>query len=814
MQVTVTFTVNGENTKTGDKIAIRLIVEFTNSFTSSCDIDFDVLSVDKFEFSVSNTTAIDIKLDLAYSDKENEADLDALKTLLEDYKVTIAEEKDMPFDKDSLASTTFDKLKLEKAFPLGSSGLFLKLTITPFIDYKLVGQMSIHTYFAVTNTFTTSYVKGDFNFYHNCETDKQISVYALVYIRIDLGVSLEVKLYVVGLEKYVNVAVEVAAGPYVEASGVLKYNYDNGTETMDLAGYFEWGYFYDVKISATLLKTFAIDPDRVDKPLGSIGTYYLYFEFKEETEELTVEEYTIEIYESIDHSLYAYDLRELGILDGHVEGADMYEYVLEENGYVYINRYNQLKIIQCPKNPITIKLYVTIGNMAKKTVYITLDVKQHDVVVMDTEDGTVNANKPYAMIGEKVSFVFEPDMDKMLANSEYLIVQGWIVNGEFVDYPYAAASFEMEKGGLYVEVVTERLTNVKFVRTPADLDNVRNDLSATYVQIADINMSGRAFTPIGSLPSASFTGRYYGNGYTVRNLTIGTSNAIISDYAPPYDQSNETVALLGMFASLDNAIIHSLSIENANVFYSGSPSNHDNKTVVYASVISAISKDTRFYNCSVTDSKINVNHERSSSWKRIIAVNSIGAVSAFSYSSVYVDNCLVSDMQITSNAYGSDGVVGSIWGSIISDWHHTGGIIGTTEGFVEITTSYVSMDVTTDKNQNYNIGTLVGLIDKYDSYPVRLYNAISDVQVNGELWFYIAIFQTPETDEQKENYNDIMTNPERIRGFVLLRDGSAYEGDGTVYTEEEVECDEFLYDFVEFDPMLWDIVNDEIVKVN
>jgi hypothetical protein len=60
------------------------------------------------------------------------------------------------------------------------------------------------------------------------------------------------------------------------------------------------------------------------------------------------------------------------------------------------------------------------------------------------------------------------------------------------------------------------------ITTPADLDNIRNDLAADYIITADIDLSGYAnWEPIGT-EAAPFTGTLVddGNGRTISNLTI------------------------------------------------------------------------------------------------------------------------------------------------------------------------------------------------------------------------------------------------------------------------------------------------------
>ena len=67
------------------------------------------------------------------------------------------------------------------------------------------------------------------------------------------------------------------------------------------------------------------------------------------------------------------------------------------------------------------------------------------------------------------------------------------------------------------------------VATAADLNNVRNNLSGDYIQVANIDLSGYgSWTPIGEYDPVGgnwFTGTYNGGGYTISNLNVGSAVA-------------------------------------------------------------------------------------------------------------------------------------------------------------------------------------------------------------------------------------------------------------------------------------------------
>lgn len=84
-----------------------------------------------------------------------------------------------------------------------------------------------------------------------------------------------------------------------------------------------------------------------------------------------------------------------------------------------------------------------------------------------------------------------------------------------------------------LRIILSLWTNgAKFVATAQDLDNVRNDLDADYIQICNIDLSGENWLPIGvsenpSIPGgwSTFTGTYDGDGYNIDNLFIDRTEA-------------------------------------------------------------------------------------------------------------------------------------------------------------------------------------------------------------------------------------------------------------------------------------------------
>ena len=104
------------------------------------------------------------------------------------------------------------------------------------------------------------------------------------------------------------------------------------------------------------------------------------------------------------------------------------------------------------------------------------------------------------------------------------------------------------------------------VWTVQDLDNVRDDLKGCYTQMADINLDGIAFDPIGGLENP-FTGVYDGNGFDIKNV----NNLQIKEEF----WSGETIQYVSLFAvssgeikniNLDVNIFNELSSQANQIF--------------------------------------------------------------------------------------------------------------------------------------------------------------------------------------------------------------------------------------------------------
>jgi len=90
------------------------------------------------------------------------------------------------------------------------------------------------------------------------------------------------------------------------------------------------------------------------------------------------------------------------------------------------------------------------------------------------------------------------------------------------------------------------------IKTCQDLQNMQNNLSGNYVLANNVDCTGVAFNPIGSLLQV-FSGNFDGQGYAVKGLTLNFSN------------SNFTGQGIGLFGAISGSNIKNVIIDQAYV---------------------------------------------------------------------------------------------------------------------------------------------------------------------------------------------------------------------------------------------------------
>ncbi|TCO70631.1 ZmpA/ZmpB/ZmpC family metallo-endopeptidase-related protein, partial [Marinisporobacter balticus] len=88
--------------------------------------------------------------------------------------------------------------------------------------------------------------------------------------------------------------------------------------------------------------------------------------------------------------------------------------------------------------------------------------------------------------------------------------------------------------------------------TKEDLKNIKNNLSASYILLKDIDLENEEWMPIGS-STTPFTGTLDGNDHSIKNLKI----------------TGNTHESRGLFSIAKDSVIKNLTIENINIVSNG-----------------------------------------------------------------------------------------------------------------------------------------------------------------------------------------------------------------------------------------------------
>ncbi len=137
-----------------------------------------------------------------------------------------------------------------------------------------------------------------------------------------------------------------------------------------------------------------------------------------------------------------------------------------------------------------------IDNSGNNTIYFLADMPQVNVeVIPNTYDVEVTA----------------------VGGTGKMILKNFRQNATYTLYFADGNTFEMN---LMELVPSDGIINI---RTAKDLHDIRSNLLGNYRLMADIDLNGAAWTPIGTR-TAPFEGNLDGNGYTIKNLNVNLPN--------------------------------------------------------------------------------------------------------------------------------------------------------------------------------------------------------------------------------------------------------------------------------------------------
>lgn len=171
------------------------------------------------------------------------------------------------------------------------------------------------------------------------------------------------------------------------------------------------------------------------------------------------------------------------------------------------------------------------------------------------------------------------------------------------------------------------------IESAAELQSIQNDLSAHYILMNDIDLTGVTWTPIGSY-SAGFFGELDGNGYTISNLDLSATTA--------------NTALFSVITS--GATIKDLTLKDCHVESTTAYSaNVAGRIIMSESAAETVTmQNIKLLNCSVSAEGNN-------------AANLVGIIG--SYSIVNILDCSISKCSAVIeglNVYTASNVIGTV----------------------------------------------------------------------------------------------------------------------------------------------------------
>ena len=247
-----------------------------------------------------------------------------------------------------------------------------------------------------------------------------------------------------------------------------------------------------------------------------------------------------------------------------------------------------------------------------------------------------------------------------------------------------------------------KILNYVPITTAQELSNIRNNLTATYKLMNDIDLESAEWQPIGTA-STPFSGTFNGNEFTISNLTI-----------------TQTQAYVGLFAN-NSGTIKNLKLGNVQINVSGS-----NSSFIYAGSI--VAKNTGIIE----------NIETTSGFLFAVArggnIGILGGLIGLHNHNTTLDK-LINNINVSGeNPTNMGGIIGStnstttITNSInsgsVRGRRYVGGIIGSTFLPTTITNS-VNIGSVTGQNE---IGGLVG----YGGNSTSVTNSVNIGSVTGQ----------------------------------------------------------------------------------
>jgi len=260
------------------------------------------------------------------------------------------------------------------------------------------------------------------------------------------------------------------------------------------------------------------------------------------------------------------------------------------------------------------------------------------------------------------------------------------------EYTITLTLVDLDNGEEVLASESIELSVAYAVDSAEDLNNVRNNPGADYIQVADIDLNSSDWIPIGTL-GTPFSGSYDGQGYKISNLTIDNLDDSTKD-------SN-----VGLFGYVQGGVFENIVLENVSVIgktqVGGLVGLLDGGTITNSHVVGDVSVTGQINTGGLVG--INYGLIQESSTEGAVNGSHLGVVGIVGSTGGLVGTNTAdgeitgsfSSANVVTNAEGGSGVVG-----------YTGGLVGFNSA--EISRSYATGNVTLTGAYKYYVGGLAG----------------------------------------------------------------------------------------------------------
>ena len=271
------------------------------------------------------------------------------------------------------------------------------------------------------------------------------------------------------------------------------------------------------------------------------------------------------------------------------------------------------------------------------------------------------------------------------SNNEIISVDGHTLKAEksgACENTITSTTDDLAQGASKTFTITVKAVDFHPISSAEELDNLRKDMTASYVLTTDIDMKDINFVPFGIVNNenaSKFTGTFDGNGHTIKNLR--------------YDVEGK--GEVGLFSQTENATIKNLIIENAH--FKGN-----------ANVGGIVG---RMYRTTITDCAVLNSYIEGRDHVGAIAGEIAQTEVDGNYVGGTITNCF-SDARIKTREFQAGGMLGTIHCGTVEKNLFT----GTVEG-----------------REGDNANGMVSLIDKDNAPSLIQYNVVAAAHIYGKI---------------------------------------------------------------------------------